>query len=80
MDLTIPPLITIGCLPMLFTIVTILRTPKSMIVAGAAVATEDGVAYEVVAATEDEVAAEVGVVTDEGAAVVDVYAEAEDEA
>ena len=50
------------------------------VVAGQAAATEEGVAYEMAAATEDEVAYEAGVVTEEGAAVVDAYAEVEDEA
>lgn len=49
------------------------------IVAGQVVATEEGVAYEVAAATEDKAAYEAGVVTDEGVAVIDAYAEAEDE-
>lgn len=50
------------------------------VVAGQAAATEEGVAYEVAAATEEEVAYEAGVATEEGAAVVDAYAEIEDEA
>ena len=49
------------------------------VVAAQAVATEEGVAYEVAAATEDEVAYEAGVATEEGAAVLDAYAEVEEE-
>jgi uncharacterized membrane protein len=48
-------------------------TPKGA-VAGRAVATEEGVAYEVAAATEDAVAAEHGVVTEDVAAVEGIAA------
>ena len=46
-------------------------------IVGAAVATADGVAYQVVGATKEGVAAEVGVITDKGAVVVDAVALAE---
>ena len=49
------------------------------VVAGQAVVTGEGAAYEVVAADEEGTAYEVGVATDEGGAVVDVYAPADDE-
>jgi hypothetical protein len=52
---------------------------ESAVVAGAAVATPEGVAYKVAGATENEVAAEAGVVTEEGAVVVDAYGTAEGE-
>lgn len=53
-------------------------TPEG-VVAGQAVATEEGVAYEVAVATEDAAAYEAGVATEEGAAVLDAYAEVEEE-
>jgi uncharacterized membrane protein len=46
-------------------------------IVGAAVATADGVAYQVVGATNEGVATEVGLITDEGAVVVDAVALAE---
>jgi uncharacterized membrane protein len=44
------------------------------VVAGAAVATADGVAYQIVGSTKEGTAAEIGVITDEGAVVVDAAA------
>lgn len=49
------------------------------VVAGQAVATEEGVAYEVAVATEDAAAYEAGVATEEGVAVLDAFAEVEEE-
>jgi uncharacterized membrane protein len=49
------------------------------VVAGAVVATADGVAYKVVGATADVVAGEAGVITDEGAVIVDAAAVADDD-
>ena len=49
------------------------------VVAGDAVVTGDGAAYEVVAADEEGTAYEAGVVTDEGGVVLDAYAPADDE-
>ena len=46
-------------------------------IVGAAVATADGVAYQIVGATNEGVAAEIGVITDEGAVIVDAVALAE---
>ena len=43
-------------------------------IAGAAVATADGVAYQIVGATSEGVATEVGVITAEGAVIVDAVA------
>jgi len=50
------------------------------VVAGAAVVTADGAAYEIVGATAEGVVAEAGVITDEGAEVVDVVATPEADA
>ena len=50
------------------------------VVAGGAVATAEGVAYEVAATDGEEVDLEAGVITDEGAVVVDVQATVEDDA
>jgi uncharacterized membrane protein len=46
-------------------------------IVGAAVATADGVAYQIVGATKEGVATEVGVITDDGAVIVDAVALAE---
>jgi uncharacterized membrane protein len=43
-------------------------------VVGAAVATADGVAYQIVGSTKEGTAAEIGVITDEGAVIVDAVA------
>jgi uncharacterized membrane protein len=52
---------------------------ESAVVAGEAVVTGEGVAYEVAGATEEGGVYEAGVATEEGAAVVDVVAPAEEE-
>jgi len=52
---------------------------ESGVVAGQAVVTGEGAAYEVVAGDEEGTAYEAGVATDEGGAVVDAYIPAEDE-
>jgi uncharacterized membrane protein len=52
---------------------------ESAVVAGEAVVTGEGVAYEVAAATEEGEVYEAGVVTEEGAAIVDAIAPAEEE-
>ena len=46
-------------------------------IVGAAVATADGVAYQIVGSTKEGTAAEIGVITDEGAVIVDAVALAE---
>jgi uncharacterized membrane protein len=51
---------------------------ESAVVAGEAVVTGEGVAYEVAAATEEGAAYEAGVATEEGAAIVDVVAPAQE--
>ncbi|MFC2046609.1 hypothetical protein ACFLTC_03705 [Chloroflexota bacterium] len=52
---------------------------ESGVVAGEAVVTAEGVAYEVAVATEEGEAYEAGVVTEEGAVIVDAVAPAEEE-
>ena len=56
-----------------------IATDGTTAVAGQAVVTEEGAAYEVVAADEEGTAYEAGVATDEGGAVLDAYAPADDE-